>query len=105
MQVVNLPPPHGDCLSEWLKYSFYDQKEYSRTKCRMDQKSAHVNATCGCREFYMPPMNGVGNCSLETYIDCAMNAERKRDGWVYSKWAKGVKCCEIPTCRKKVVVK
>ena len=76
--MLNLPHPHGECISEW-EYQNYDQKDYSPSKCKMDKKKTFITETCGCKDFYMPPRLNEDNqenfCSLEQYQNCTVEAE------------------------------
>lgn len=54
LQVNNLPKPHGDCDSKQLTYV----KHYSTEECYLDCLTTLQNSRCGCRDIYMPQING-----------------------------------------------
>ena len=74
LQVLNLPSPHGACISEW-DYNYFTESKYSDTKCTMDKKSKFISQKCGCKDFYMPSTNTKRFCSLDDYFECMKSAE------------------------------
>ena len=75
-QSANLQYPHGECESKWA-YHYFNQTEYSKTKCHLDDKSAHIADKCDCKDFYMPDQDAKPFCSLDAYLRCLKEEQSK----------------------------
>ena len=69
-QVVNLPPPHGEC-QPGRPLAYY--ASYTSSACLSDCATRHTVELCGCRDTYMPQhMRGTvrNTCACASHLFC-----------------------------------
>ncbi|XP_064610984.1 acid-sensing ion channel 4-B-like [Liolophura sinensis] len=72
--VQNLEPPYGECGETPLRYFDF----YSSANCKLDCLTRDLEKQCGCRDIYMPQINGYPPvCTLQQKYDCLLPAVRK----------------------------
>ena len=75
--MLNLPHPHGECISDW-SYNNFNQTDYNPSKCKMDKMTKFIIDKCDCMDFYMPQLQDQQKtkfCLLENYHRCLLKAK------------------------------
>ncbi|KAH3852886.1 hypothetical protein DPMN_095407 [Dreissena polymorpha] len=69
-QIDNLPKPHGNCDWKELRHTDY----YTSDECYLDCLMTLAEDRCGCRDVYMPRVNGQIKQAFDfSSLACASN--------------------------------
>ena len=64
LQEINLPHPHGDCVTQ-RKLRYFDR--YSEAACYMECLTEFAVETCACRDLYIPSLD-TGTIIINTFF-------------------------------------
>ena len=72
---INLPTPYSTNCGE-KKLTFF--KKYSMNLCWLDSLTSRVNATCHCKDYFMPGDN-IPVCNISKLMNCTWPEWEKHD--------------------------